>query len=59
MKDKGYKKEETKYNWFQACSLFRLPYLDKVVIEVKYGSKLVTESEWRKLLKEGGIKVNE
>ena len=59
MKDKEYKKEEPRYNWFQACSLLRMTHLNRVVVEVKYGSKNISEAEWRKLLKEDGIKVNE
>lgn len=51
--------KKTKYNWFQACSVLRISNLDRVVVEVKFGSKSLSEDEWRKLLKSEGIKICE
>ena len=59
MKDKEYKKEDPRYNWVQACSILKISHLNRIVVEVKHGSRILTEEGWKKLLKEDGIKMNE
>lgn len=55
MADKEVKSKVEKYNWFQISNILRLGVLDREVVKVKYFDELLSEEEWKKVLRKDGL----